>query len=65
MALQIVPSLCTSCEACAPPLCPNDAISFNKKSFVIDESLCSECEGHFDSPQCLEVCPIEDCIIPA
>jgi ferredoxin len=23
--------------------------------------LCTECVGHFDTPQCIEVCPV-DCI---
>ncbi len=64
MAYRIDSDLCTSCEACAPPVCPNDAISVEKSTFVIDESKCSECEGHYDMPQCVEVCPIEDCIVP-
>jgi ferredoxin len=28
---------------------------------VIDADLCVECVGHFDSPKCVEVCPV-DCI---
>jgi ferredoxin len=28
---------------------------------VIDPDLCTECVGHFDEPQCVEVCPV-DCI---
>ena len=29
--------------------------------YVIDPRKCTECVGHFDEPQCREVCPV-DCI---
>jgi len=29
--------------------------------YEIDPKLCTECVGHFDEPQCVEVCPV-DCI---
>jgi ferredoxin len=29
--------------------------------YVIDAARCTECVGHFDKPQCQEVCPV-DCI---
>ena len=29
--------------------------------YVIDPAKCTECVGHFDVPQCVEVCPV-DCI---
>ena len=29
--------------------------------YVIDSAKCTECVGHFDTPQCVEVCPV-DCI---
>ena len=29
--------------------------------YVIDPRRCTECVGHFDKPQCQEVCPV-DCI---
>ena len=28
---------------------------------MIDPKRCTECVGHFDAPQCREVCPV-DCI---
>lgn len=31
------------------------------KTFIIDPNKCTECVGHFDTPQCREVCPV-DCI---
>ncbi|WP_018412883.1 4Fe-4S binding protein [Methyloversatilis thermotolerans] len=63
MSLKIVANLCTGCSACEPE-CPNDAISELKNIFVIDPAKCTECEGDFDDPQCLSVCPIDDCILP-
>ena len=33
---------------------------FNKNH--VAPALCTECVGHYDTPQCVEVCPVE-CII--
>ncbi|HNJ74563.1 MAG TPA: hypothetical protein PL081_05855, partial [Pseudomonadales bacterium] len=30
--------------------------------YEIDPALCTECVGHFDRPQCIEICPV-DCIL--
>ncbi|MCL5059971.1 MAG: YfhL family 4Fe-4S dicluster ferredoxin [Candidatus Thermoplasmatota archaeon] len=43
------------------PECPNDAISQGDEIYIIDPNKCTECVGHFDTPQCVEVCPV-DCI---
>ena len=51
---------CNSCGACEPE-CPNHAISEGADYYVIDPVKCTECVGHFDTPQCREVCPV-DCI---
>ena len=48
---------CVNCEMCEPE-CPHGAISFNGKTFVVDESLCTECEGIYPTPHCMEVCPV-------
>ena len=40
---------------------PNFAISQGVEIYVIDPAKCTECVGHFDVPQCREVCPV-DCI---
>ena len=33
-------------------------------TFVINPKKCTECIGHFDSPQCVAVCPVDDtCVI--
>ena len=36
-------------------------ISQGAEIYVIDPAKCTECVGHFDKPQCVEVCPV-DCI---
>ena len=60
MSLKILDS-CINCDVCEPE-CPNDAISAGEFIYVIDPSKCTECIGHFDVPQCQEVCPVE-CIV--
>jgi ferredoxin len=59
MALKIT-ELCINCDVCEPE-CPNAAISVGPEFYVIDASRCTECVGHFELPQCREVCPV-DCI---
>ena len=59
MALMITDE-CINCDVCEPE-CPNGAISQGEEIYVIDPNLCTECVGHFDVPQCQEVCPV-DCI---
>lgn len=51
---------CINCDVCEPE-CPNNAISMGPSIYVIDPTLCTECVGHYDTPQCMEVCPV-DCI---
>jgi ferredoxin len=53
---------CINCDVCEPE-CPNEAISQGEEYYVIDPKKCTECVGHFEHPQCVEVCPVE-CIIP-
>ena len=53
---------CINCAACEPE-CPNDAISEGDEYYEVDLAKCTECVGHFDEPQCVEVCPVDDCII--
>ena len=59
MALMITDE-CINCDVCEPE-CPNGAISQGDEIYVIDPSLCTECVGHYDEPQCVSVCPV-DCI---
>ena len=57
MALKITAE-CINCDVCEPE-CPNEAISMGLEYYVIDPLKCTECVGHFDTPQCVEVCPVE------
>ncbi len=61
MALMINEE-CINCDVCEPE-CPNGALAQGEDIYVIDPDNCTECVGHFDSPQCREVCPV-DCIVP-
>lgn len=61
MAL-LINDLCVNCDVCAP-ICPNNAITQGQTIYEIAASHCTECVGHFDTPQCVEVCPVE-CIDP-
>ena len=60
MALLITDE-CINCDVCEPE-CPNDAISEGEEIYVIAPERCTECVGHFETQQCVEVCPV-DCII--
>lgn len=59
MAL-VITDLCINCDVCEPE-CPNGAISQGIEIYEINPLLCTECVGHFDTSQCVEVCPV-DCI---
>ncbi len=59
MALMITDE-CINCDVCEP-VCPNEAIYQGQEIYEINPDLCTECVGHFDEPQCVEICPI-DCI---
>ena len=61
MSLMITDE-CINCDVCEP-VCPNNAIYQGQDIYEINADLCTECVGHFDAPQCVEVCPI-DCIPP-
>jgi len=53
---------CINCDVCEPE-CPNEAIYQGESIFEIEPGRCTECVGHYDEPQCVEVCPV-DCILP-
>ncbi len=57
MALLITEN-CTACDACRP-VCPNEAISVGDPVYVIDPTICTECVGAEDEPQCMLVCPAD------
>ena len=63
MAMSIDPDLCTACGDCEP-VCPTNAIVTKKGLYVIKADVCTECEGAFDLPQCINVCMTDGCINP-
>lgn len=57
MALYITDE-CINCDVCEPE-CPNEAIYQGEEIYEINPSLCTECVGHFETQQCVDVCPVE------
>ncbi len=63
MAMKIIQAECTSCGDCKP-VCPTSSITSKAGMYKINVDTCTECEGEFDSPQCLDGCPAgEACIV--
>jgi len=56
MALMITDE-CINCDVCEPE-CPNQAIRMGDDFYEIAPDKCTECVGHFDEPQCVQVCPV-------
>jgi ferredoxin len=63
MSLKIT-DICVNCDVCEP-VCPNQAIALGEVIYEIAPNRCTECVGHFDTPQCVEVCPVECIIVDA
>ena len=63
MGLEIF-APCVHFDVCEP-VCPNQAIFLGPVIYEIAPQLCTECVGHFDIPQCIEVCPVECIIVDA
>jgi ferredoxin len=59
--LLFITDECINCDVCEPE-CPNDAIYQGDEIYEINPSLCTQCIGHYDEPQCQQVCPV-DCIL--
>ena len=51
---------CINCDVCEPE-CPNGAITQGEEIYRINPDLCTECVGHYETSQCVDVCPV-DCI---
>ena len=60
MALYITDE-CINCDVCESE-CPNIAIYQGQEIYEIDPARCTECVGHFDTPQCVVICPVA-CIL--
>ena len=61
MAMKINQDLCTACADCEP-VCPTASIKVKKGMYSINKDECTECEGEYDKPQCVKICPIKGCI---
>lgn len=61
MALLITEK-CINCDMCEPE-CPNQAISMGEFYYEINPQRCTECVGHYETPTCQKVCPIDNTII--
>lgn len=61
MAL-VITNTCSQCDACRDE-CPTHAITTGKP-YLIDPAKCVECVGFYDTPQCVDMCPVKGCIVP-
>jgi len=53
---------CISCGACEPE-CTNNAISEGEIIYIVDPDKCTEYVGSHESSRCVEVCPVDCCIL--
>ena len=49
---------CACCGSCELE-CPNLAISEGETTYIIDPDRCTECVGVYQSPRCVEICPLD------
>ncbi len=59
---MIISEECINCGSCEPD-CPNTAITQGSSIYVIDAEKCTECVGAHDTPKCVELCPVDGCIV--
>lgn len=53
---------CISCGACETD-CPNEAITEGETIYLIDPAKCTECVGSYESSRCVEICPVDCCVL--
>jgi ferredoxin len=59
-----IQEVCINCAVCEEECVPG-AISAGSDVYVVDPDRCTLCAGEYPSPRCIEVCPIEDCVVMA
>ncbi len=57
----IDPEICIRCNTCEAT-CPVGAVTHDDRNYVVDAAKCTECVGAYDTPRCIEVCPVDGCI---
>ncbi len=55
---MLITDECINCDVCEPE-CPNEAIYQGDEIYEIHPEKCTECVGHYEEAQCVEVCPVE------
>jgi len=53
---------CINCDACVAE-CPTNAITEEEIIYVVDPARCIECIDTADVPHCVEICPVDCCIL--
>lgn len=61
MALAVDMDECTTCGDCLP-VCPTRSITLEGGVVSIDPASCTECEGYYEEPQCIGICPVDYCL---
>ncbi len=49
---------CVQCDACLPQ-CPTHAIQRIEETYWIDPEECNNCQGVYNQPHCLSLCPVD------
>ena len=52
---------CTGCAACEEE-CPAEAIRRGDGIYAVNTAVCTLCRGEYETPRCIEVCPVDDCV---
>jgi len=52
---------CINCTMCATD-CPTEAIAPGPNQYVINPTVCTECEGIHNAARCAFVCPVGACV---
>lgn len=59
----VITSKCISCDRCYVQ-CPTGAIEKVGQRYMIEPSLCNNCDGHYNLPLCAATCPTNGGCVP-